>query len=100
MVYQVGNPAMLEGNRFFPETGMPIWKMLRNSTVLADCEPDPFTVATWMLKSLITGCLPVASVPWCSMLAVAIQIFCLFFCPWKSEILVEKSGAARILILL
>jgi hypothetical protein len=28
--------------------------MLFNRTLLADCEPDPFTVATLMLKSLIT----------------------------------------------
>src|SRR6266699_285456 len=53
MVYHVGRPAMLEGNRFLPETGTPIWKILRSSTVLADCDPEPFTVATWMLKSLI-----------------------------------------------
>src|SRR5258708_10458782 len=53
MVYQVGRPAMLEGNRFLPETGTPIWKMLRSSTVFADCDPEPFTVATWMLKSFI-----------------------------------------------
>src|SRR5438067_13672425 len=54
MVYQVGSPAMLEGKRFFPETGTPIWKMVRSSTVFADCEPEPFTVATWMLRSLTT----------------------------------------------
>src|SRR5580698_6097025 len=54
MVYQVGNPAMLEGNRFFPLTGIPIPKMLLSRTRLADCEPDPLTVATWMLKSLMT----------------------------------------------
>src|ERR1700677_2920673 len=54
MVYQVGNPAMLEGNRFFPLTGIPIPKMLLSRTRLADCEPEPFTVATWMLKSLMT----------------------------------------------
>src|SRR5690349_17683372 len=53
MVYHVGRPAMLEGNRFLPETGTPIWKMLRSSTVFADCDPEPFTVATWMLKSFI-----------------------------------------------
>src|SRR5579859_3843237 len=53
MVYHVGRPAMFDGKRFFPETGTPIWKMLRSSTVLADCEPEPFTVATWMLKSLV-----------------------------------------------
>src|SRR5919108_5574519 len=54
MVYQVGRPAMFEGNRFLPETGTPIWKIVRSSTVLADCEPEPFTVATWMLRSLTT----------------------------------------------
>src|ERR1700729_3886751 len=54
MVYQVGNPAMLEGKRFFPLTGIPIPKMLLSRTRLADCEPEPFTVATWMLKSLMT----------------------------------------------
>src|ERR1700722_14254585 len=54
MVYQVGSPAMFDGNRFLPLTGTPIPKMLFSSTLLADCEPDPFTVATLMLKSLIT----------------------------------------------
>jgi len=44
---------------FFPDTGMPIWKSERIRTVLAVWLPDPFTVATWMLKSLTTvlpGC--------------------------------------------
>ncbi len=45
---------MLDGKRFFPLTGTPIPKMLFSSTLLADCEPDPFTVATLMLKSLTT----------------------------------------------
>src|SRR5262249_35817027 len=54
MVYQVGRPAMFEGNRFFPETGTPIWKTLRKSTVLELCEPLPLTVATWMLMLLTT----------------------------------------------
>src|SRR5215467_8377569 len=52
MVYQVGSPAMFDGNRFLPETGTPIWKMLRSRTVLELCEPEPLTVATWMLMSL------------------------------------------------
>ncbi len=43
---------MFEGKRFFPLTGTPIPKMLFSRTLLADCEPDPFTVATIMLKSL------------------------------------------------
>src|SRR6185369_1426347 len=54
MVYQVGSPAMFDGNRFLPETGTPIWKIVRRITVFADCEPDPFTVATWRLQSLTT----------------------------------------------
>jgi hypothetical protein len=45
MVYHVGRPAMLEGKRFLPLTGMPIRKIDRSSTELADCDPDPFTVA-------------------------------------------------------
>ncbi len=55
MVNQVGSPAMFEGNRFFPLTGMPIWKMARSSTLFAVWLPEPLTVATWMLKSLTTG---------------------------------------------
>ena len=54
MVNHVGSPAMLEGNRFLPETGMPIWKRRRIRTVLAVWLPEPLTVATWMLKSLTT----------------------------------------------
>ena len=52
MVYQVGSPAMFDGNRFLPETGTPIWKMERIRIMLAVWLPDPLTVATWMLKSL------------------------------------------------
>jgi len=37
---------MFEGNRFLPDTGMPIWKSDRMSTRLAVWLPDPFTVAT------------------------------------------------------
>src|SRR5829696_697629 len=50
---------MFEGKRFLPDTGMPIWKMDRSSTRLAVWLPDPLTVATWMLKSLMT-----APAPW------------------------------------
>ena len=46
---------MLDGKRFFPETGMPIWKMARRSVLLAVWLPEPFTVATWMLKSFTFG---------------------------------------------
>src|ERR1700752_1430444 len=55
MVYQVGRPAMLEGKRFLPLMGIPIAKMLFSRTLFADCDPEPLTVATWMLKSLTTS---------------------------------------------
>ena len=37
---------MFDGNMFLPETGTPIWKMLRSNTVFELCEPEPLTVAT------------------------------------------------------
>ena len=46
MVNQVGSPWMLDGNRFLPETGTPIWKMERISTRFAVWLPLPLTVAT------------------------------------------------------
>ena len=52
MVYQVGRPAMFDGNMFLPDTGMPIWKIERSRTRFAVWLPDPLTVATWMAKSL------------------------------------------------
>jgi hypothetical protein len=60
---------MFEGKRFFPLTGIPIWKMARSSTVLAVWLPEPLTVATVMLKSLTTGFTDVPSIrctarPW------------------------------------
>src|SRR5438067_11216182 len=51
MVNQVGRPAMFDGNMFFPLTGTPIWKMERINTLFDDCDPEPFTVATWILQS-------------------------------------------------
>src|SRR5205085_7683431 len=51
MVNQVGRPAMLDGNMFFPLTGTPIWKIERINTLFDDCDPDPFTVATWIVQS-------------------------------------------------
>jgi hypothetical protein len=53
MVNQVGRPAMLDGKRFFPLTGIPILNIERIRTWLDDWLPDPFTVATWIEKSLI-----------------------------------------------
>jgi len=55
---------MFEGNRFLPETGTPIWKILRNSTVLELCEPEPLTVATWILMSLTTRFGPTCPTAW------------------------------------
>src|ERR1051325_1994241 len=55
MVNQVGRPAMLEGNMFFPLTGTPIWKIERIRTLFDDCDPEPLTVATWMVQSLTMG---------------------------------------------
>ncbi len=46
---------MLDGKRFLPETGMPIWKIARMRMLLEDWLPDPLAVATWIEKSLTTG---------------------------------------------
>jgi hypothetical protein len=46
MVNQVGRPAMLDGNMFFPLTGTPIWKMDRIRTLFELWDPEPLTVAT------------------------------------------------------
>src|SRR3954468_9163960 len=59
-VYQVGSPAIFDGNMFLPDTGMPIWKSERRMTRLAVWLPDPLTVATWIVKSLTT----LVIVPW------------------------------------
>jgi len=47
---------MFDGNMFFPETGTPIWKIARIKTLFAVWLPEPLIVATWILKSLTTGC--------------------------------------------
>src|SRR3954449_11681272 len=74
MVYHVGSPAMFDGNMFLPDTGMPIWKSERSRTRLAVWLPEPLTVATWMLKSLMirrfTGC---AGPSWAATSVGAIQ---------------------------
>ena len=44
---------MLEGNRFFPDTGMPILKSARRIVVLAVELPEPFTVPTVIEKSFV-----------------------------------------------
>src|SRR5215213_4359789 len=55
IVNHVGRPAMFDGNMFFPLTGTPIWKIERIRTLFEDCEPDPLTVATLIVRSLTTG---------------------------------------------
>ena len=47
---------MFDGNRFLPDTGMPIWKSDRMRIRLAVWLPEPLTVATWMLNSLTVRC--------------------------------------------
>ena len=54
IVNQVGRPWMLDGKRFLPETGIPIWKMARIRMLLEDWLPEPLAVATWIEKSLTT----------------------------------------------
>src|SRR5215470_12589272 len=71
IVNQVGRPWMFDGKRFFPETGMPIWKMARIRMLFEDMLPDPFAVATWIEKSLTTeGPRGPASVSFSSRMAV------------------------------
>jgi hypothetical protein len=51
----VGRPWMLDGNMFFDEQGMPILKIALKRMLLEEALPDPFSVATEILKSLING---------------------------------------------
>src|SRR6266511_3350370 len=60
-VNQVGRPWMLEGKRFLPETGIPIWKIARIRMLFEDMLPDPLAVATWIEKSLTTPAPPACS---------------------------------------
>jgi hypothetical protein len=46
---------MLEGNRFFPETGMPILKRALNRVRFEVWLPEPFAVPTVIEKSLTIG---------------------------------------------
>ncbi len=59
IVNHVGRPAMFDGNMFFPLTGTPIWKIERIRTLLDDCDPEPLTVATWIVQSLTIEAAPV-----------------------------------------
>jgi hypothetical protein len=46
---------MFEGNIFLEEQGMPILKIALKRMLFEDALPDPFSVATQILKSLIVG---------------------------------------------
>jgi hypothetical protein len=46
---------MLEGNMFFDEQGMPILKIALNRILFEEALPEPFSVATQILRSLIDG---------------------------------------------
>src|SRR5215471_20250027 len=74
IVNQVGRPWMLEGKRFLPETGIPIWKMDRMRIVFDDWDPEPLAVATWIEKSLTTGGRFAASERFSSRTAVDMQL--------------------------
>jgi hypothetical protein len=63
----------LDGKRFFPDTGTPIWKMARSSTVFELCEPEPFAVATWIEKSLTSGGACEAAAAWVDELGEAVM---------------------------
>ena len=82
MVYHVGRPEMLDGNKFFALTGMPILKTARTSRPLAVWLPEPLTVATTIEKSFtISGrsapCAVAAAFPArlpCSWLILLVEI--------------------------
>jgi len=46
---------MFDGNIFFDEQGIPILKMALKRMLFEEALPDPFSVATEILKSLIKG---------------------------------------------
>ena len=62
---------MFDGNMFLPLTGTPIWKIERIRTLFDDCEPEPLTVATWMVRSLTVGAAAAAG---SSSTAVAVSV--------------------------
>src|SRR5215212_6359569 len=93
MVNQVGRPAMLEGNMFFPLTGTPIWKMERMRTLFDDCDPEPLTVATWIVQSFTT--VPLPPVAGSSSTAVADEVSDTTFSFWlvsERRILARFAG--------
>lgn len=45
----------MDGNMFFEEQGIPILKIALKRILFAEALPEPFSVATQMLRSLIAG---------------------------------------------
>src|SRR5271163_697130 len=98
IVYQVGRPAMFDGKRFLPLTGIPIPKMLLSKTLFADCEPEPLTVATWMLKSLTIGFAGVGTVACGLPRAFAAEPLCKAIFPvaiWRTS-LQRRMGTGKL----
>ena len=50
-MYHVGRPEIFEGNRFLPLTGIPMSNSVCKRIRFADCEPVPFAVAIFIVKS-------------------------------------------------
>src|SRR5687768_12420886 len=51
--YQVGRPWMFDGKMLRGETGIPMRRKLFAKSSFADAEPEPFTFANLMTKSLV-----------------------------------------------
>src|SRR5277367_587134 len=93
--YHVGKPAIFDGKRFLPLTGMPIPKMLLRSTALADWEPEPLTVATWMVKSLTIGFVGLVSATSGLLCTGAVSPLCRAISPvamWRKSLQRESHG--------
>src|SRR3954468_11920595 len=55
--YQVGSPWMFEGKMLRGETGIPMRRKLLAKSSFAEAEPEPFTLASLMTKSLVASIL-------------------------------------------
>jgi hypothetical protein len=58
---------MFDGNMFLDEQGMPILNIALKRILFEDALPEPFSVATQMLRSLIAGVSKIG--PPCDLLA-------------------------------
>src|SRR6266404_1592665 len=62
--YQVGSPWMFDGNRFLPDTGIPMRKIACIKSPFALADPVPLTLASLRAKSLTLTILS-----WCTVLS-------------------------------